>query len=471
MNSDILYLHLLQELQHNPTESQEIALKKISSFLVDEKLKEAIFLLKGFAGTGKTTIISALVHFLHKTPFKVVLLAPTGRAAKVITDYSQQRAYTIHKYIYHPKTQQGSVDFRLKNNKDIDTIYIVDEASMVSNTASFEETSLLDDLVKYVYLGKRCKLILVGDTAQLPPVNTEVSPALDPNYLTLQYDRNIQTHQLTQVVRQGKKSGILHNATLIRKQLKEYFYGEFCFEIAPYRDIVHLTSGQEIQEALQDAYHFYGIEQTAFIVRSNKRATQYNKQIRKVILGQEEELSTGDLLMVVKNNYFWIDDKTQAGFIANGDTIQILEIYRYEQLYGFRFAEVKVQMTDYPNQEPFDVFLILDVIESETASLTYEQNNSLYQQIMNELSDEPSKYKKYQQIKNNPFYNALQVKYSYAMTCHKSQGGQWEVVFIEKPYLPEGITKEYLRWLYTAITRAKKRVYLLNFAQDDFKDF
>lgn len=460
---------LIKQLAYSPTKSQEVVLQQLSHFLLDKSDSESIFLLKGFAGTGKTTTIGTLVNFLKNTPFKTVLLAPTGRAAKVITEYSGQKAYTIHKHIYYPKTEKAGVQFSLKPNKEIHTIYIVDEASMISNMASMEENSVLDDLVRYVYSGKKCKLILVGDTAQLPPVHLEISPALNEDYLSLRYHKNINNQILTQVVRQKKKSGILHNATLLRGQLEAEFYEDFIFELNQYKDIVRLSTSEEIQDALQNAYDNYGIEQTAFIVRSNKRATQYNKQIRSIILRQEEELSVGDLLMVVKNNYFWLDAKSEAGFIANGDTIEILEIYQYHELYGFHFAEVKVRMIDYPNQNPFDTILLLDVIESASASLSYEENNAIYQAIMQENRNETSGYRKYLKIKNNPFFNALQVKYSYAITCHKSQGGQWDIVFVEKPYLPNGVTQGYLRWLYTAITRAKKRVYLINFPDEDFE--
>lgn len=468
MEKALFYNAFLKELPHTPTAKQEAVLQQLSVFLTDKNSSESIFLLKGFAGTGKTTIIGAVVNSLKNTPFKTILLAPTGRAAKVITEYSGQKAYTIHKHIYYPKSEREAVQFSLKPNKEIHTIYIIDEASMISNGASFEDNSVLDDVIRYVYSGKNCKLILIGDTAQLPPVHLEVSPALNEDFLSFSYRKNIINQELTEVVRQKKKSGILHNATLLRQLLTQDYVDEFLFEMQRYKDIIRLSSGEEIQEALQMAYDNYGMEQTAFIVRSNKRATQYNKQIRKVILGQEEELSTGDLLMVVKNNYFWIDDKTEAGFIANGDTIEVLEIYKYEDLYGFRFAEVKVQMIDYPNQKPFDTVLLLNVIDSDSASLSYEENNRMYQAIMQENSHETSGYRKYLKIKNNPYFNALQVKYSYAITCHKSQGGQWDIVFIEKPYLAQGISHGYLRWLYTAITRAKKRVFLINFPDEDF---
>ncbi|GIZ14971.1 ATP-dependent DNA helicase [Capnocytophaga catalasegens] len=470
MNQNDFFQIFIKALLYKPTSTQYIVLQAISEFLLEKKYQESIFVLKGFAGTGKTTIIGALVSILQKTSLKVILLAPTGRAAKVITEYSGHKAYTIHKHIYYSRSQNSDVNFVLKTNKSINTLYIVDEASMISNATILGENSVLDDLVRYVYSGTNCRLMLVGDTAQLPPVHLEESPALDSQFLSIEYRREVNSYELTQVVRQKKNSGILYNATQIREQLTAYFFDDFTFELNGFDDIIRLISGIEIQEALETAYSQYGIEQTTFIVRSNKRASLYNKQIRKVILGQEEELSIGDLLMVVKNNYFWLDAQSEAGFIANGDTIEVLDIYRFEQLYGFEFAEVKVQMIDYPNQEPFDTILLLDVINSQSPSLTYEQNNQLYQAIMEEYQNETSGYRKYLKIKNNPYFNALQIKYSYAVTCHKSQGGQWDIVFIEKPYLPEGITMGYLRWLYTAITRAKKKVFLINFENQDFQE-
>lgn len=468
MKTQALFTRLLNAFPHSPTESQTIVLQQLSEFLIAVKNKNSVFILKGFAGTGKTTIISLLVNFLKNTSFNVVLLAPTGRASKIISGYSNQKAYTIHKHIYYPKTENQSVAFQLKNNKEINTFYIVDEASMISNEASFEQNSVLADLFSYVYSAPNSKLILVGDTAQLPPVHSAESLALNEDFISFEFGKEVHFGELTQVVRQEKKSGILHNATLIRKKLTDFFYDDFQFEVHSFNDIFPLWQGDEIQDALYNSYQKYGITDTLFIVRSNKRAVLYNRQIRKVILENEEELSVGDLLMVVKNNYFWIDPKTEAGFIANGDILEIIEIHAFEELYGFEFAQVKVKMTDYPEQPPFNTIIFIGTLHSETPSLSYEENQQLYQALMQEYSNESSKYKKYQKIKNNPYFNALQVKYSYAVTCHKSQGGQWSSVFIEKPFLPEGITEDYLRWLYTAITRAKKQVYLINFEQHDF---
>ena len=334
----------------------------------------------------------------------------------------------------------------------------------------FENGSLLDDLIQYVYAGHKCKLLLIGDTAQLPPVKLDVSPALDENKLALNYNKEVTKMELDEVVRQGQDSGILYNATLLREVLAGSFYESFQFNINPFKDIVRLTDGYEIMDAINDAYSNLGNEETAIIVRSNKRANLYNKQIRSKILFNENELTAGDYLMVVKNNYFWIKPTTEAGFIANGDIIEVLEIFNIKELYGFRFAEVKIRMVDYPKMTPFETVLLLDTIDAETPSLPYEASNNLYQEVMKDYEDETTKYKKFLKVKSNKYFNALQVKFSYAITCHKSQGGQWNTVFIEQPYLPNGIDKDYLRWLYTAATRAKEKLYLIGFKDEFFED-
>lgn len=470
MDNQVLYQALCQNFEHQPTEGQQAVLQDISNFLSDSNGANSVFILKGFAGTGKTSIISSVVKLLKQTRIKTILLAPTGRAAKVISEYSKEKAYTIHKYIYYPKTKNDGVLFSLKNNKNSRTLFIVDEASMIADRNLPNEQSVLEDLISFVYSGKNCKLILVGDTAQLPPVNMDISPALSEDFLTFEYNKSVQSNELTQVVRQKKKSGILRNATHIRQKLSRGDLSNFNFKLNPYKDIIRIE-GAEILEALQDSYRIFGVEQTAFLVHSNKRATLYNQQIRKVVFDNEDVLSVGDLLMVVKNNYFWLNPNSEAGFIANGDTIQVIEIHRFEELYGFRFAEVKVQMIDYPEQPAFDTMLLLDTIESFSASLTQQESNQLYQNVLQSYQNETSHYRRYLKMKNDPFFNALQVKFSYAITCHKSQGGQWDIVFLEKPYLPNGISVNYLRWLYTAITRAKKRLYLVGFPTSDFEDF
>jgi exodeoxyribonuclease-5 len=312
-------------------------------------------------------------------------------------------------------------------------------------------------------------LILIGDTAQLPPVKLDLSPALDKNNLSLNYMKDVNEIELSEVMRQHSDSGILVNATELRYKLSGYGDYNFKFQLG-FPDITRLVDGYDIQDAITVAYDNDGVEDTAFIVRSNKRANQYNQQIRGKIRGQENEISTGDYVMVVKNNYFWLDDSSDAGFIANGDTCEILEIRSIKELYGFRFAEVKIRMIDYKGQRPFDTVLLLDTLTSETPSLPYEESNRLYQEVAKDYESEKSKYKKLLAIKKNKYFNALQVKFSYAMTCHKSQGGQWKTVFIEQPYLPEGPNKEYLRWLYTAVTRAQEKLYLIGFKDDFFEE-
>jgi exodeoxyribonuclease-5 len=330
--------------------------------------------------------------------------------------------------------------------------------------------SLLDDLISYVYSGHECKLILVGDVAQLPPVHLSLSPALDQDRLILNYSKTVPLISLDEVVRQAADSGILFNATLLRDQLESEYHDSFKFSLNGFKDIVRLIEGHDIQEAIEEAYTEGGKEETAFIVRSNKRANQYNESIRNKILFLEHELATGDYMMVVKNNYFWLDDTSEAGFIANGDIIEVLEIFAIKELYGFRFAEVKVRMVDYSNQKSFETVLLLDTIAAESPSLSYEDGNKLYQAVSEDYAAEKSNYKRFLGVKNNKFFNALQVKFSYAITCHKSQGGQWDTVFVEQPYLPNGIDKEYMRWLYTAITRAKKKLYLIGFKGDFFEE-
>jgi ATP-dependent exoDNAse (exonuclease V) alpha subunit len=402
-----------------------------------------------------------------------VLLAPTGRAAKVISNYSQKPAFTIHKKIYFPKKVAGGVSFTMQQNKHKNTIFIVDEASMISDTNTdsnaFDTGSLLDDLISYIYSGTNCKMLLLGDTAQLPPVNLDISPALNIDTLAMHYNKEIKHIEFDEVMRQEEKSGILFNATELREVLKEELYESFKFNLKGFKDIIRLTDGYDIQDAINFAYSNYSMEDTAFIVRSNKRANQYNDQIRTRILDKDSELSTGDFLMVVKNNYFWLKDSDEAGFIANGDIIEVLEIFSILELYGFKFAKVKIRMVDYPNQIPLETVLLMDTLTSESPSLTYEESNKLYQEVMLDYEGE-TKYKKFQKVKENEFFNALQVKFSYAITCHKSQGGQWNTVFIEQPYLPNGIDRDYVRWLYTAITRAKDKLYLIGFKDENFEE-
>jgi len=467
------YNELVEKFPFEPTISQDSLIKKLA-FFIFENNKEALFLIKGYAGTGKTTTISTVVNNLWRVGKKAVLLAPTGRAAKVISGYSKKQAFTIHKRIYFPKKNKaGGVDFTLQPNKHSNTIFIVDEASMIPDTPTgsklFENGSLLDDLMSYVYSGVQCKLILIGDTAQLPPVKLDISPALDAQKLALNYNKEVTEIELNEVMRQHANSGILINATELRLILANNGFSDFQFELG-YPDLIRLIDGYEIEDAINTAYDNIGVEDTAFIVRSNKRANQYNQQIRSKIRGQENEISTGDYVMVVKNNYYWLKDSSEAGFIANGDICEILEIFNIKELYGYRFAEVKIRMIDYPNQKPFETVLLLDTLTSESPSLSYEDSNRLYHEVGKDFAHEKSKYKQLLGIKKSKYFNALQVKFSYAVTCHKSQGGQWKTVFIEQPYLPDGQNVDYLRWLYTAVTRAQEKVYLIGFNDDFFKD-
>jgi exodeoxyribonuclease-5 len=467
------YQEIIEKFPFEPTNSQDVLLGKLSEFIFASD-NNALFLIKGYAGTGKTTTISTVVNNLWRAGKKAVLLAPTGRAAKVISGYSKRQAFTIHKKIYFPKKNKaGGVDFTLQINKHTNTLFIVDEASMIPDSPVgvklFDNGSLLDDLMSYVYSGVNCKLILIGDTAQLPPVKLDISPALDANKLSLNYNKNIMEIELSEVMRQHEDSGILLNATELRLILGNNGFSNFKFRLG-FPDLIRLIDGYEIEDAITTAYDHIGVEDTAFIVRSNKRANQYNQQIRSKIRGQENEISTGDYVMVVKNNYFWLKDSSEAGFIANGDICEILEIFNIKELYGFNFAEVKVRMIDYPNQKPFETVLLLNTLTSESPSLSYEDSNRLYHEVGKDFVHEKSKYKQLLGIKNSKYFNALQVKFSYAVTCHKSQGGQWKTVFIEQPYLPEGQNINYLRWLYTAITRAQEKVYLIGFKEDFFEE-
>lgn len=464
------YAQLRNNFPFYPTKKQEILLKLLSIFTFEPK-KESLFLLKGYAGTGKTTIISSFVNTLKFAGKKSVLLAPTGRAAKVISVYSKKPAFTIHKKIYFPKKQQnGGVSFVLQTNKHKNTIFIVDEASMIPDDnqqqQSFDATSLLDDLISYVNEGEDCKLLFIGDTAQLPPVKLAISPALDAEILKNQYLKEVKEIELDEVMRQHENSGILFNATQLRNLIQRE-ENPFQFHLK-YPDIKRLEDGYDIEDAIMDAYNLNGVEDTTLIVRSNKRANDYNQQIRIQIRGQENLISAGDFIMVVKNNYFWLNETSAAGFIANGDICEVLRIFSIKEIYGFTFAEVSIRMLDYPEMIPFDTVLILDTLTSESPSLTFEESNKLYQAVKEDYADETSNVKQFLAIKKNPYFNALQVKFSYAITCHKSQGGQWKTVFVEQPYLPDGVSKEYYRWLYTAITRAQEKLYLIGFKDDFF---
>ena len=466
MSSAKLQEKIILHFPFKTTGKQKQIITDISEFITTIG-NRSIFMLKGYAGTGKTTLVSTLVKSLPILGKRSVLMAPTGRAAKVISKYSRKTASTIHKKIYWIRTNnKGNTLITLKENTHSNTIFIVDEASMIAENSekSLGNRSLLDDLIEYVYDGYDCKLILVGDTAQLPPVHLDVSPALDANKIEEKYNKQIICKELTQVVRQDKGSLILKNATKLRTKITNDDYSYPKLTTNP--EFTRINSGDELQEALESAYNNDGVKNTTVLCRSNKRANLYNQQIRTKIRWQENEISAGDILMVVKNNYFWLDEGSKAGFIANGDIIEILKIQEKIERYGFRFARASIHMIDYPKEGEFDVMLLLDTLTSQSPSITYEQYQQLYKEIRLDYKGEKEINKK---IKENNFFNALQIKFAYAITCHKSQGGQWKNVFIDLGYFTENmLNKSYIRWLYTAVTRASKRVHLINFNEKFF---
>ena len=457
-------LHLY--FPHKPTTEQNNIITEIADFVATIG-SSSIFMLKGYAGTGKTTLVSTLVKSLPILGKRSVLIAPTGRAAKVLAKYSKKSASTIHKKIYWIRTNKsGNTFIKLKENTHSNTIFIVDEASMIPENSDkgFGNRSLLDDLIEYVYDGNDCKLILIGDTAQLPPVHLDISPALDEEKLEDNYSKQVICKELTQVVRQKKDSLILENATDLRNKIakEDYSYPK----LATNNEVIRLNTGEDLQDTLESAYSNEGVNSTTVLCRSNKRANLYNQQIRAKIRWQENEISAGDMLMVVRNNYFWLDDDSKAGFIANGDIVEVVRIKETIERYGFRFAKATVKMVDYLQEKELDVILLLDTLTSESPAITYEQYQKLYQEVAQDYKGEKELNKK---IKEDEFFNALQIKFAYAITCHKSQGGQWENVFVDLGYFTEDmLDKSYLRWLYTALTRATEKLFLINFKNEFF---
>jgi len=476
MNSAEVTSLLLKEFPYEPTRGQKTVLEKIARFLTDSwKDPNSLFILKGYAGTGKTTIVSSLVNVLPKLQRKSSLMAPTGRAAKVLAAYAQRQANTIHRKIYFARTtKEGVIALKLQQNLHKQTLFIVDEASMIqhssmSETSLFASRNLLDDLFEFVFSGEGCRMMFIGDTAQLPPVGLEHSPALDLDYLRKAYHLLIDTHELTEVVRQAKHSGILLNATAVRNQIIRQEWGLPLFSIGNNHPDVIRINGSELEDALNSAYSGSGRENNVVVCRSNKRANIFNSEIRKRILFLEEEINTGDYMMAVKNNYFWLPEGSGAGFIANGDIIELLRIRRIEEIYGFRFADVTIRFIDYPDEKDLDVKILLNTLQSESPALSSADNNRLFQEVMKDYEDLTSRRGRIEKVKVNPYFNALQVKFSYALTCHKTQGGQWDTVFIDQGYLNEKMMNlEYLRWLYTAVTRATKKLYLVNFDEKFF---
>ena len=458
------------KLSFDATNNQKKIIEKLSAWLSDDDYNR-IFVLNGYAGTGKTTIIAAFVATLKELGIKPILLAPTGRAAKVLTRYSNLTAYTIHKKIYREKSiSDYQSKFSLDYNREKDAVFIVDEASMLSTFAadsSFGSGNLLDDLVQYVRQGKRCRLMLVGDDAQLPPVGDDYSPALQPSEL-LPYG-DVEYGTMDEVVRQSHDSGILFNATMLRCMLENSIYEIPHFDLK-FKDFRQVQGG-ELLEELQDCYDRFGRDETIVITRSNKRANRYNEGIRRHNLSAEEEIESGDMLMIVKNNYFYAeqDKDSPMSFVANGDVARLKRIRRFEEFYGFRFIDATLQFPDYDDYE-MQAKILMDTLSSESPSLTREQSNQLFIEVEKDYADITVKSKRYKAIRENPHFNAMQIKFAYAITCHKAQGGQWKAVFVDRCLFgDELMSKDMLRWLYTAITRATERVYLVNFDERFFE--
>ena len=458
---------------YKPTFEQEKVVKILADFLFCRKM-ESLFLLKGYAGTGKTSLIGALVKTLDQLEQKCILLAPTGRAAKVFSHYAGHPAYTIHKKIYRQKSFSNETDnFSMNDNLHQHTLFIVDEASMIANEglsgSMFGTGRLLDDLIQYVYSGQGCRLMLIGDTAQLPPVGEEESPALSADALR-GYGLEVYEGLLTEVVRQLQDSGILWNAT----ELRQYITEEDVFTLPPIKvegfPDIKVIPGNELIEAISDSYDHVGMDETIVICRSNKRANIYNKGIRNTILYREEELETGDLLMVAKNNYFWTEGCKEIDFIANGDIAVVRRVRREREMYGFRFADVLLRFPDYDDME-LEVKLLLDTLHTETPALPKEMNDKLFYSVLEDYADISVKRERMKKMKADPHYNALQVKYAYAVTCHKAQGGQWKRVFLDQGYMTEDmLSPDYFRWLYTAFTRATETLYLVNWPKEQLED-
>lgn len=468
MINNYLERRIKENFPYQPTSEQEIAVKLLSEFLLGTR-SDGAFILRGYAGTGKTSLVSALVKTIDQLEQKVVLLAPTGRAAKVFSGYAGHSAFTIHKKIYRQQAFSNEVsNFSINDNLTTHTLYIVDEASMISNEglsgSMFGTGRLLDDLIQFVYSGEGCRLLLMGDTAQLSPVGEELSPALFGDALK-GYGLEVTCHDLTQVVRQVQTSGILWNATRLREMIaEEAFWGLPLIKVSGFAD-VKLMPGDELIEALDTCYGRDGMAETIVLCRSNKRANLYNKGIRAQILWRDDELNVGDLLMVAKNNYYWTEKCKEMDFIANGEIAVVRRVRRTHELYGFRFADVTLVFPDYNDLE-LDVNLLLDTLHSETPALSKADNDKLFYAVLEDYSDLSLKRERMKKMKADPHYNALQVKYAYAVTCHKAQGGQWKNVFLDQGYMTdEYLTPDYFRWLYTAFTRATETLYLVNYPQ------
>ncbi len=467
MLQNFIATRIQAQLPFEPTEQQTQLIEALGTFLMSTD-NEKCFLLRGYAGTGKTSVVSALVRALNELKQKTILLAPTGRAAKVIAGYSGFPAFTIHKKIYRQKSM-SEFRFQLADNLNTHTLFIVDEASMISNTgteSTFGSGRLLDDLVEFVYSGQGCSLLLLGDTAQLPPVMQPHSPALERDKL-MGYGLKVHEYTLTHVVRQALESGILHNATLLRQQLLEEKTSDFPkFELEGFSDIKKL-GGMELIDEIQRSYEGVGVEDTIVVTRSNKRANMYNNGIRSRVMMKEDELTNGDLLMVTRNNYFWNKPYKEIDFIANGDILQVMRVRKHHEMYGFRFVDLTLRSLDYDWE--IDARIWLDALQSESPTAMNEMTNKLFQAVAEDYPEITTKKELYKKILENEYYNALQVKFAYAVTCHKAQGGQWKKVFVDSGQITdEQLNSDFYRWLYTALTRATETVFLVNFPEKTF---
>ncbi len=469
--------HLIRQFfVHNPTKDQAVAISHLAAFAVSNK-NNPLYLLKGYAGTGKTSLIGAFVKMLTAEKKRFVLMAPTGRAAKVLSKYTGRFASTIHRRIYLFVTGSDGITRMIKGKNRLEnTFFIIDESSMIGDGSTNDGTyvsqnNLLDDLMDYVFSGSGNKLLLVGDTAQLPPVGMDLSPALDLEFLKASYDVTAYSFEMKEVMRQALDSAILYAATLLRKKIEQNsFEPPFFFKKTFNKDIEIIDSADLFEEYLQQAFYGDGDDDKSIIVcRTNKRANLFNKQVRQRILQRENILEAGDKIMIVKNNYYWLDNDSSVGFLANGDIAEVVRVVKTENMYGFDFAEAEIRLVDYPQVKEINVKLLLDTLDLETPALPKEKQNLLFETVMEDYSGIPSYKKRVASVQKNPYYNALQIKFAYAMTCHKTQGGQWPYVFIDQGYLNDDmLNKEFLRWLYTALTRSTSKVYLVNFNPEFF---
>jgi len=463
-----------QAFQFEPTVGQKIVMQQLASFLLSEK-PNPLYLLKGYAGTGKTTLVTSIVEVLPRIGMKYVLLAPTGRAAKVLNAYTQKPASTIHRKIYRRANDtDGGFTMHLAENKHRNTLFIVDEASMIgdNNTDAgvFSYHNLLDDFMRYVSEGEYCKILFIGDHAQLPPVGLEISPALDLNKLKAAYSITAAQFELTEVMRQSLESGILFNATRLRTKLLQNNMETPFFQLHNFDDIIRVQV-EDSEELIYAAFGGKDYAKAVIVCRSNRRANMFNQAVRHRVLGMEEEIASGDLLMIVKNNYFWLQDQEGGGFIANGDIAVLRKINKIEELYGFRFADAEITLIDYPDEPSIQVKLLLDTLMMDEAALSEKEFTRLAVAVEEDYMDFPTHRKRYEMMKKNPYFNALQIKFAYALTCHKTQGGQWPHVFVDSGISKiEQIDRNYIRWLYTAVSRATEKLFLVSFVDAFFEE-